>query len=149
LAGRGVAYACCTGKTWYLGLYKDETSAAQAYDAAGYFVYGAHAIANCADVDYSGANPPRSPPVWVLEYIIHAEAAGGLVRSDMAQRYIAQNYRPVSVPSEPLDGLLEAAHAGSGARRKTAANRRESHRKRAALDGAGDKSTTTASEPEM
>ena len=143
---RGLTRAA--GKTWYLGLYKEEAAAAQAYDAASHFVYSAHAAANCADVDYSGANPPRSPPVWVLEYIIQTEAAGGLVRSDMAQRYIAQNYRPVSVPSEPLDGLQGAAHAGgNGARRKAAASGRDSLKKRAALVGGVDK--TTASEPEM
>jgi len=57
------------GKTWYLGLFKDDVSAAKAYDSASHFVYGLRANLNFPSIDYSQTPPPRAPPVWLMDYL--------------------------------------------------------------------------------
>jgi hypothetical protein len=58
------------GKTWYLGIYKDEDAAARAYDAARWFVYGPKGSLNFIDINYDLLGPPRTPPSWLVHHLI-------------------------------------------------------------------------------
>jgi hypothetical protein len=76
------------GKTWYLGIYKDEFAAARAYDAARWFIYGPKGTLNFTDVDYDALGPPRKPPVWLVQHLVQlvgwglcARLGGGLTRA--------------------------------------------------------------------
>jgi hypothetical protein len=58
------------GKTWYLGIYKDEGAAARAYDAASWFIYGPRGTLNFIDVNYDVLGPPRTPPLWLVQHLV-------------------------------------------------------------------------------
>jgi len=58
------------GKTWYLGMYQDEMKAAQAYDCASWFIYGAKAVINFPSVSYENLTPPRNPPSWLMDALL-------------------------------------------------------------------------------
>jgi len=57
------------GNTWHLGSFKDDISAAKAYDAASYFVHGPGAKLNFRSADYSKIPPPKAPPVWLMDHL--------------------------------------------------------------------------------
>jgi len=59
------------GKSWYLGLFRQEKQAAEAYDGAAWFVWGEYASAtvNFPSVNYDLVNPPREPPAWLVKHL--------------------------------------------------------------------------------
>jgi hypothetical protein len=76
------------GRAWYLGSHENEAVAAQAYDAASWFIYDSKAVINfpcvlcaagcaancagrtCRDYDYDLFDPPRQPPNWIIDHIL-------------------------------------------------------------------------------
>jgi hypothetical protein len=75
------------GKTWYLGVYKDEADAAQAYDCAAYFISGSKSIVNFPLCKYELVDPPRFPPSWLVEYLERTFQATGETPSLPFQRW--------------------------------------------------------------
>jgi hypothetical protein len=64
------------GKTWYLGVHKDEIAAAQAYDAASWFIYGPRGKLNFFDINYEVLGPPRTPPIWLVQHLVQLVGLG-------------------------------------------------------------------------
>jgi len=62
------------GKTWYLGIYRDQLAAALAYDAACFYVYRNGRFLNFPENDYAEARLPQPPPPWLKPAL--TEAAG-------------------------------------------------------------------------
>ena len=58
------------GMTWYLGTYKNESDAAQAYDSASCFISGSRAIKNFPDISYDVMGLPRDPPPWLIQRLL-------------------------------------------------------------------------------
>jgi hypothetical protein len=58
------------GKTWYLGVHRDEGAAARAYDAASWFIYGPKGTLNFVGTNYDVLGPPRTPPLWLVQHLV-------------------------------------------------------------------------------
>jgi len=79
------------GRTWYLGTYKDEVEAAEAYDAASFFCAGARAIVNFPNQSYELAEPPRQPPEWLIEHLVLQASQGLIELSSSLRRWVNKN----------------------------------------------------------
>ena len=79
------------GKTWYLGTYKDEVEAAEAYDAASFFCAGARAIVNFPNQSYELVELPRQPPEWLIEHLLLQASQGLIELSSSLRRWVNKN----------------------------------------------------------
>jgi len=91
------------GKTWYLGTYKDEVEAAEAYDAASFFCAGARAIVNFPNQSYELVELPRQPPEWLIEHLVLQASKGLIELSSSLRRWVNKNPDAVAgLPYKPI-----------------------------------------------
>ena len=91
------------GRTWYLGTYKDEVEAAEAYDAASFFCAGARAIVNFPNQSYELVELPRQPPEWLIEHLVLQASKGLIELSSSLRRWVNKNPDAVAgLPYKPV-----------------------------------------------